>query len=189
MELDRFVDGVNANPHLTRLAVAASGLVLDHFVDGANANPHLTRLAVAASGLALDHFVDGVNANPHLTRLAVAASGLALDHFVDGVNANPPRKTARTRKPHDIQRPATTQPKAPFVSPPWFVTPTLYRENRASFRDRRTDNEERRASARRGSLNVIIADRASQITCRLVSQATAGLRQPLLVVRCWSLRK
>jgi hypothetical protein len=50
-------------------------------------------------------------------------------------------------------------------------------------------SQERRASARRGSLNVIIADRASQITCRLVSQATAGLRQPLLVVRCWSLRK
>jgi predicted metal-binding protein len=101
----------------------------------------------------LDRFVDGVNANPHLTRLAVAASGLALDRFVDGVHANPPRKTARTRKPHDIQRLATTQPGAPFVSPPWFAIPTLYRENRASFRDRRTDNEERRASARRGFVN------------------------------------
>jgi hypothetical protein len=54
MELDRFVDGVNANPHLTRLAVAASRLALDHFVDGMNANPHLTRLAVAAWGLALE---------------------------------------------------------------------------------------------------------------------------------------
>jgi hypothetical protein len=150
----------------------------------------------------------------------VPSSSMELDRFVDGVNANPPRKTAPTRKPHDIQRLATTQPRsavrqpavvrdtnavprepsmvprptngqrrAAGVSQPWFAIPTLYRENRASFGDRRTDGEERRASARRGSLNVIIADRASQITCRLVSQATAGLRQPLLVVRCWSLRK
>jgi hypothetical protein len=43
--------------------------------------------------------------------------------------------------------------RAAGVSPPWFAIPTLYGENRASFRDRRTDNEERRALARRGFVN------------------------------------
>ncbi len=42
------------------------------------------------------------------------------------------------------------QPRAPTVSPPWLVIPTLYRQNPASFGDRRHTTEERRALARRG---------------------------------------
>jgi len=117
---------------------------LDRFVDGVNANPHLTRLAVAASGLALDRFVDGVNANPHLTRLAVAAWGLALDRFVDGVNANPPRKTARTRKPHDIQRLATTQPRS-AVRQPAVVRDTKAVPREPSMVPRPTNGQRRAA--------------------------------------------
>jgi hypothetical protein len=59
-----------------------------------------------------------------------------------------PRQSSIVRRPTNGRRRG-----AAGVSPPWFVTPTLYRENRVSSRDRRTDNEEGRALARRGFVN------------------------------------
>jgi hypothetical protein len=51
---------------------------------------------------------------------------------------------------HIHQAESRMQPRAPTASLPWLVIPTLYRENPASFGDRRHTTEERRASARRG---------------------------------------
>jgi hypothetical protein len=66
------------------------------------------------------------------------------------------------------------------VSQPWSVNRTRCGENRPPFDDDATDEQERRASARRvfGRSNDVRD--FSQITCKCVPHTTAGLRQPLL---------
>jgi hypothetical protein len=71
--------------------------------------------------------------------------------------------------------------RAAGVSPPWSVNRTRCGENRPPFDDDATDEQERRASARRvfGRSNDVRD--FSQITCKCVPHITAGLRQPLLI--------
>ncbi len=71
--------------------------------------------------------------------------------------------------------------RAAGVSPPWSVNRTQCGENRPPFDDDATDEQERRASARRvfGRSNDVRD--FSQITCKCVPHITAGLRQPLLI--------
>jgi hypothetical protein len=71
--------------------------------------------------------------------------------------------------------------RAAGVSPPWSVNRTRCGENRPPFDDDATDEQERRASARRvfGRSNDVRD--FSQITCKCVPHTTAGLRQPLLI--------
>jgi hypothetical protein len=70
------------------------------------------------------------------------------------------------------------QPRAPTVSPPWLVIPTLYRENPASFGDRRHTTEERRASARRGFCRDALAMHREQCPAHNDCGTKSGGRQP-----------
>jgi hypothetical protein len=79
-----------------------------------------------------------------------------------------------------------TPTRAAGVSPPWSVNRTRCSENRPPFDDDATNEQERRASARRGTGNRICNGdrlfRAQHVRPGTVGfHPTAGLRQPLLV--------
>jgi hypothetical protein len=90
------------------------------------------------------------------------------------------------RKSPTIRRRCDARTRAAGVSPPWSVNRTQCGENRPPFDDDATHEQERRASARRGTGNRICNGdrlfRTQHVRPGTVAfHPTAGLRQPLLV--------
>jgi hypothetical protein len=113
-----------------------------------------THIRLRAAGVSPPWFVNGV-CNCNATNFRVSRSharsalhGGLTPPALDCCTIVRPWKTAFCDAQTHIRS------RAAGVSPPWFAIPTLYRENRVWFRDRRTDNEERRSSARRGVYSV-----------------------------------
>ncbi len=91
------------------------------------------------------------------------------------------------------RRPATRQARAAGVSPPWYGKQTPCGQNRTSFGDRPSGNQERRASARRGwgkshpHTRPLFVGGPPTVRVRIAVAfaflgATGGLRPPLLAL-------
>jgi hypothetical protein len=219
MELDRFVDGVHANPHLTRLAVSAWGLALEitlllertlrtlthpekphplgsrmtfsdqrpHNQERRSSARHGSQYQRCATTIEYRSATDERTTKSGGRQPAVLCTRWSVAHGVRQITCKHVSRTTGGLRPRSwlhprvssrmrgcalqrrfvchggltppaldcctIVRPWNTafcdaqthiRSRAPGVSPPWFVTPTLYRENRASFGDGRTDNDEER---------------------------------------------